>query len=89
MISRANKFCKFYPCHEGLEDCTFCYCPLYPCGNQLRGEYVYSIKFKKNIWSCEHCNWIHKKKTVDNIFKIIRKNKRRIDADTKRNNKQD
>ena len=26
-----NKECKYFPCHEGLEDfnCLFCYCPLY------------------------------------------------------------
>lgn len=27
----ANRDCKYYPCHEGIEDmnCLFCYCPLY------------------------------------------------------------
>ena len=25
----ANKDCKYYPCHQGLEafNCLFCYCP--------------------------------------------------------------
>ena len=75
MIDRANKFCKYYPCHDGLEDCTFCYCPLYPCKNEKRGEYI-SGKTKNKIWSCMNCNWIHKKKTVDKIFKMIKVNMR-------------
>jgi Zn-finger protein len=74
MISRANKFCKYFPCHKGLEDCTFCYCPFYPCKDENRGEYTYSSKTKRNVWSCQECNWIHKKKTVDMIFNIIKKN---------------
>lgn len=72
MINRTNTFCKYFPCHEGLEDCAFCYCPLYPCKDENRGEYVYSGKTKKKVWSCEHCNWIHKKKIVDKIFKEIK-----------------
>lgn len=73
MVKRANKACKFYPCHKKLEDCAFCYCPFYPCLNNKRGSYVYSPKLKKNIWSCQDCSWIHKKKTVDGIFSFIRR----------------
>lgn len=74
MVKRANKACRFFPCHRGIEDCTFCYCPFYPCQNQERGNYIYSPKLKKDIWSCQECNWIHKKKVVDSIFDLIRKN---------------
>lgn len=73
MVERKNKACKFFPCHKGLEDCTFCYCPYYPCLNNGRGSFVYSAKTGKGIWSCQYCNWIHKKKTVDEIFGLIRK----------------
>lgn len=69
-ILRLNKACKFFPCHTGLEDCTFCYCPFYPCGNAHRGTYI-SVKGRKKIWSCKDCNWIHKKKVVDKIFSLI------------------
>ncbi len=72
MIKRLNKACKFFPCHAGLEDCTFCYCPFYPCLDQERGEYAHSSKNNKKIWSCEPCNWIHKRKCVDDIFRLIR-----------------
>lgn len=74
MIKRANKACGFFPCHRGLQDCTFCYCPFYPCLNRKRGNYIYSSKLKKNIWSCQDCNWIHKKKIVDGIFALIKGN---------------
>lgn len=73
MVDRRNKACKYFPCHKKLEDCTFCYCPFYPCFNEKRGNYIYSKKLKKNIWSCEKCNYIHKKKVVDRIYKLIRK----------------
>ena len=73
MPKRLNKACKYFPCHKGLEDCTFCYCPFYPCLDKKRGKHVYSKK-NKAIWSCENCNWIHKKKVVDKIFDLIRKN---------------
>lgn len=57
-----NKNCPYYPCHDGLEDCTFCFCPFYPCGDKEKGGY-----WKKNIWCCENCRWIHKKETADKI----------------------
>jgi len=75
MLRRINMACKFFPCHTGLEDCTFCYCPFYPCLDEKKGESVYSVKNKKGVWSCESCSWIHKRKVVDDIFGLIRKNK--------------
>lgn len=75
MIKRANKACGFFPCHKGLEDCTFCYCPFYPCLNDSRGSFVYSAKSEKGIWSCQDCNWIHKRKVVDGFFSLIRRNR--------------
>lgn len=71
MISRLNRGCAYFPCHDGLEDCTFCYCPFYPCGDERRGRYVIA-KDSRKIWSCKDCNWIHKRKVVDKIFREIR-----------------
>lgn len=95
MVKRLNKACKFFPCHKpeggglasnsqshrGLEDCTFCYCPFYPCLNKDRGGYVFSPKQKKGIWSCKDCSWIHQRSVTDNIFALIRENKRRMAGD--------
>lgn len=77
MLKRLNKACKFFPCHAGLEDCTFCYCPFYPCLDEERGRLIYSAKYKKDVWSCKSCNWIHKRKVAENIFTLIRKNRQK------------
>jgi precorrin-3B C17-methyltransferase len=73
---RINKSCSAYPCHENLEDCTFCYCPFYACENPKRGKYI-EVKDEsgivKIIWNCSKCEWIHKKSTVDKIFKEVQK----------------
>lgn len=84
MLKRINKACSYFPCHNGLEDCTFCYCPFYPCEDKSLGRYIQSIKLKKNIWSCQDCSWIHKKKTADRIYKLIRRNWVTIREDTAR-----
>ena len=72
MIQRVNQACSYFPCHEDLEDCTFCYCPFYPCQEEGLGCYVYSSRLKKKVWSCKSCNWIHQIKTVDRIYNLIR-----------------
>jgi Zn-finger protein len=70
-IFRINEACKFYPCHKGLEDCTFCFCPFYPCKNKERkGKYVRIGN--RRVWDCTDCDWIHKKEVVDKIFEVIR-----------------
>lgn len=74
MLKRLSKACKFFPCHEGLEDCVFCYCPFYPCLDEEKGRFIYSVKNKKHIWSCKSCSWIHKRKVAESIFTLIRKN---------------
>lgn len=86
MIKRTNEACKYFPCHKGLEDCTFCYCPFYPCLDTKRGNYVHSQKLNKNIWSCQNCNWVHKKEVVDKIFCLVNKDKVIFDPRKKINN---
>jgi precorrin-3B C17-methyltransferase len=66
-IEKRNTSCKYFPCHKNLEDCTFCYCPFYACQNTKRGKFI--EKDGKTIWDCSNCEWIHKKKTVDKLFK--------------------
>jgi Zn-finger protein len=72
-MKRKNKACRHFPCHSELEDCTFCYCPFYPCENKERGNYINGTEGK--IWDCSKCTWIHKKETVDKIFEVIRNTK--------------
>ena len=59
-----NTECEFYPCHGHQQNCTFCYCPFYPCGDSSTGgKWIKS----KGVWSCEDCEWIHRDKTVECI----------------------
>lgn len=75
MINRTNKFCSYYPCHEGLEDCSFCYCPFYPCLDKELGGYVYPKSKNSKVWSCTDCNFVHKKRVTDKIFRFIKDNR--------------
>jgi Zn-finger protein len=59
--------CNYYPCHNGLEDCTFCFCPLYPCFDTSKG-YLLTV-YESSIWACENCNWIHKIEVVQELIK--------------------
>lgn len=72
IVEGPNMECEFYPCHFEGQNCTFCYCPFYPCGDSSTGGKW--IK-DKGVWSCQDCDWIHEDKTVDciqlNISKII------------------
>lgn len=70
-ILRINKSCAYFPCHKPLEDCTFCYCPFYPCLNNSLGNFIFT-RDKQSIWSCKDCSWIHKRKVVDAILKPVR-----------------
>lgn len=59
-----NLGCEYYPCHQHPQNCTFCYCPFYPCGDPSTGGHW--IKEKK-VWSCDQCTWIHQDNTVQCI----------------------
>jgi Zn-finger protein len=69
LISRVNKSCTHFPCHKKLEDCIFCYCPLYPCEIEDRGKYL-----ENGYWDCSNCDWPHQKERVDKIFNFLYKN---------------
>ena len=51
--------CPYYPCHHLSEqDCTHCFCPLYPCKDEELGSYVRTKKGKR-FWSCINCTLVH------------------------------
>ena len=78
-----NKECEFYPCHYEGQNCDFCYCPFYPCGDESTGG-----KWIKNkgVWSCEDCYWIHKKENIDCVKKSLNNIVKEVD-DLKTNKK--
>lgn len=51
--------CQFYPCHHFPDqDCTHCFCPLYPCKDTDLGKYV-RTKRGKRFWTCIDCRLVH------------------------------
>jgi glycerophosphoryl diester phosphodiesterase len=52
--------CQYYPCHhfEG-QDCTHCFCPLYPCRDPELGKFI-KTKRGKRLWSCVDCALVHR-----------------------------
>jgi len=51
--------CEYYPCHHFQgQDCTHCFCPLYPCKDASLGRYV-KTKRGKRFWTCIDCRLVH------------------------------
>ena len=62
--------CRYYPCHRGgLEDCTFCFCPFYPCGDESTG----GKWIKGTSWSYEDCSWIHRTEVAGRVLKEMKR----------------
>jgi len=52
--------CQYYPCHHFPDqDCTHCFCPLYPCKDEELGKYVRTKKGKR-FWTCINCRLVHR-----------------------------
>ncbi|MEA3402473.1 MAG: cysteine-rich small domain-containing protein [Armatimonadota bacterium] len=71
-LAGPNEGCKYYPCHSIVEDCTWCYCPFYPCEDESLGEYVISKRTGKQVWSCKRCTWIHRKRVAEQVLETLR-----------------
>jgi glycerophosphoryl diester phosphodiesterase len=52
--------CDYYPCHHFEDqDCTHCFCPLYPCRDESLGRFV-KTKRGKRVWTCIDCRLVHR-----------------------------
>lgn len=58
--------CPYYPCHPSCKNqrCDFCYCPLYPCGDESVGKWL-KRENGGRIWSCEGCTLVHEPAAAD------------------------
>lgn len=68
-----NRACKYFPCHEGLEDfnCLFCYCPLYSMEKcPGKNEYITS-KDGRRIKVCTNCTFPHEPENYDTVIKLL------------------
>ena len=54
--------------YSTVEDCTWCYCPFYPCKDKSLGEYITSSRTGKKVWSCKNCGWIHHKDVAQKVL---------------------
>jgi len=62
-----NVRCEWYPCHFKGQDCSLCFCPLYPCHDERLGEFI-SGKDGSRIWSCKECFWPHRSDVARDIY---------------------
>ena len=63
----AKESCEHYPCHFGGQDCTFCFCPFYPCKDERLGKYV-ETSSGDVAWSCIDCEIIHQTDIAQEIY---------------------
>ena len=63
-----NDTCKYFPCHEGIDQekfsCMFCYCPLYALCEDCGGKFTYT---QSGIKDCSVCDIPHHKENYDLI----------------------
>ncbi len=64
-----NKECEYFPCHQNADrenfNCLFCYCPLYPLGDQCGGAFTY---LENGIKDCSRCLKPHRRESYDTIM---------------------
>ena len=70
-----NRRCKYNPCHYEGQDCTFCYCPFYPCNDTRFGKELGRPKMNDTVWACDTCLMIHD----TDVCKYIVSEMRRLD----------
>lgn len=61
--------CEYFPCHKTCKpeefNCLFCYCPLYPLGENCGGNFTYT---QTGIKDCSGCLVPHRKENYDKIM---------------------
>ncbi len=73
---RSRIDCEYYPCHFSGQDCTFCFCPFYPCGNTKTGGELIRRSTGGTVWSCAGCNFIHRGEIADSVLKGLMNGKK-------------
>lgn len=65
-----NTGCEYHPCHFKGQNCSFCYCPFYPCNDTTFGRAIVSKRGNGNdIWDCSPCLFNHRNDVVEYSFK--------------------
>ena len=65
-----NRECEYFPCHKGIPEqefnCLFCYCPLYPLGENCGGHCAFT---NEGIKDCSNCLRPHIRGNYDQILR--------------------
>ncbi|MDU9375949.1 hypothetical protein McpSp1_05290 [Methanocorpusculaceae archaeon Sp1] len=60
--------CPYYPCHNySRQQCSFCYCPLYPCMDTSLGAMIETPHGE--VWSCMDCRLVHVPEVTTHLLK--------------------
>ena len=71
-----NRECKYFPCHEGVEEfnCLFCYCPLYHREKCLGNPSFIEVEGER-IKVCSDCTFPHQPKNYDVVIECLKNRK--------------
>ena len=67
----SNLECEYHPCHHKGQDCTYCYCPFYPCNDPMLGKAI--DPEGKNIWDCSDCLFIHQRNVCEFVSSEVKR----------------
>ena len=76
VAARSRVDCEYYPCHFKGQDCTFCFCPFYPCEDTRTGGKLITKSTGGTVWSCIDCRLIHEEKMSEKVLAGLMKNKK-------------
>lgn len=65
-----NLQCDYHPSHFTGQDCTFCYCPFYPCEDTDLGDFIVGRRGQR-IWNCSDCLFIHRTPVVKYVLSEV------------------
>jgi len=70
----ADEECEYYPCHFAGQDCTWCFCPFYPCEDEQTGGKWTRRKAKDGgrVWDCSNCYWIHEPEVAEGLLEMFK-----------------
>jgi threonine-phosphate decarboxylase len=76
VAARSRVDCEYYPCHFKGQDCTFCFCPFYPCEDTRTGGKLIQKSTGGTVWSCIDCKLIHDREIAEKVLVELMKNKK-------------
>ncbi len=65
----SNTSCEYHPCHYRGQNCSFCYCPFYPCNDEDLGANLHSENTSRDVWDCSQCLFCHDNRVVAYAYK--------------------